>query len=333
MSRSKLGQFTSSPRPERRTGKVVACANCGKEKYFVRSRVKRTKKLFCCRKCRNEYASKTAKNVRESVCDVCGKKFKSVLCSGYRTRSCSAKCRAKRERDGRHEMTCKHCGVVFLITSSEKRSGKGVFCSRDCYISFKSTDKKEDDEKYIGTKYGEWTVMSVSDKRMGSRYVECRCSCGTVQHKQLSGLKAGLYNRCKMHNSMKMVGKKYGRLTVVGVESGAGRISWANCLCECGNTHRVRTNCLQTGTTMSCGCIASEISKINISKMNVRVAPEGVEWCKWQRDTLGDSYVRHVLTRNTSLLKQKDIPQSLVEAKRVQLKVQRLVKGIKNGKH
>jgi hypothetical protein len=59
-----------------------------------------------------------------------------------------------------------------------------------------------------------------------------------------------------------IVGKKYGRLTVIrflGVRKGRG--TW-ECQCECGNVTNVITDSLNSGNTKSCGCIQKDfISK------------------------------------------------------------------------
>lgn len=63
----------------------------------------------------------------------------------------------------------------------------------------------------------------------------------------------------KPRQTTSLVGKVYGMLTVVrrrddlrGTTS-SGDYKW-DCLCECGNTHVVRTGNLNSGKTISCGC-------------------------------------------------------------------------------
>jgi len=51
------------------------------------------------------------------------------------------------------------------------------------------------------------------------------------------------------------------------------------------------------------------------------------EWWKIQRHNLGDSYIKLAICQNTSL-KFSEIPQELIECKRIQLQIQRHIKGL-----
>ncbi len=59
-----------------------------------------------------------------------------------------------------------------------------------------------------------------------------------------------------------MVGSKFGRLTIIRVDSGScgGEHSKITCRCDCGNITIVKSNALQCGTTKSCGCLHAEKS-------------------------------------------------------------------------
>ena len=68
-----------------------------------------------------------------------------------------------------------------------------------------------------------------------------------------------------------LVGKKFGRLTVVSLSSERGngnQVKW-NCICDCGNTHTVTAECLSNGKSKSCGCLKIEA---NLSKMDRETA-------------------------------------------------------------
>lgn len=56
-------------------------------------------------------------------------------------------------------------------------------------------------------------------------------------------------------------GNKYGRLTAIKPTFKDKRYAW-ECLCECGRHTIVLRNNLVTGRTRSCGCLASELTKI-----------------------------------------------------------------------
>ncbi|MEB7320988.1 hypothetical protein NEM91_03435 [Staphylococcus haemolyticus] len=68
----------------------------------------------------------------------------------------------------------------------------------------------------------------------------------------------------KGKNIRDKTGKKYGRLTVLNLsKKRSGRKTYWNCICECGNTVEVRSDCL--GTTLSCGCLKREQNRINLT--------------------------------------------------------------------
>lgn len=72
-----------------------------------------------------------------------------------------------------------------------------------------------------------------------------------------------------------MVGKKFGRLTVLEeVQDHKGR--WL-CLCDCGNTKEVSGNHLRNGSIRSCGCLRKE----NAAKLFTKHGG-----CKGKRDRL-----------------------------------------------
>ena len=70
-----------------------------------------------------------------------------------------------------------------------------------------------------------------------------------------------------------MVGKRFGRLVVVSrapdrvTESGYHTVMM-NCKCDCGNSKIVRSKCLTSGITSSCGCFAKESMSKRASKHN-----------------------------------------------------------------
>jgi hypothetical protein len=55
---------------------------------------------------------------------------------------------------------------------------------------------------------------------------------------------------------LELTGQKYGKLTVIGPAQNIGsRTAW-RCQCECGKETIVKTNCLRSGHTTSCGCMS-----------------------------------------------------------------------------
>lgn len=53
-----------------------------------------------------------------------------------------------------------------------------------------------------------------------------------------------------------LVGKKFGKLTIIEFDKKQGNMSKWRCQCECGNIKSVRIDHLKSGKTKSCGCLA-----------------------------------------------------------------------------
>lgn len=67
-----------------------------------------------------------------------------------------------------------------------------------------------------------------------------------------------------------MVGKKYGRLTIVSRADNDGtRASW-NCICDCGNTTTLTGKNIRNGHTKSCGCYRKEVTAPSQGKANTK---------------------------------------------------------------
>ena len=68
---------------------------------------------------------------------------------------------------------------------------------------------------------------------------------------------------------IEMVGKKFGRLTVLRDDGYIRPKKPAyHCVCECGNTTRVDGSFLRTGKTKSCGCLRQEVAARSVRAMN-----------------------------------------------------------------
>lgn len=72
-----------------------------------------------------------------------------------------------------------------------------------------------------------------------------------------------------------LIGKKFGRLTVLSDAGAKGGRTYSNCLCDCGKMVVVSNKHLKSGHTKSCGCykneIVSEIGKIT-GKTSIKYA-------------------------------------------------------------
>lgn len=71
---------------------------------------------------------------------------------------------------------------------------------------------------------------------------------------------------------MDLVGKKFGRLTVIKKVKIKGKRSFRYCCkCKCGNEIFVKTSELMSGNTRSCGCLQKEIAKKNSLEKNLNL--------------------------------------------------------------
>lgn len=74
-----------------------------------------------------------------------------------------------------------------------------------------------------------------------------------------------------MSKRINMIGKKYGRLTILNLhhKDKNGRLFYL-CRCDCGNEKIINGERIRNGKTKSCGCYNKEISKNKFTKHNMR---------------------------------------------------------------
>lgn len=113
-------------------------------------------------------------------------------------------------------------------------------------------------ENIIGKKFGSLTVISKTNERYydGSCLYECKCDCGQVIKTTSSRLKSGHTSSCggTVHKIDNLIGKKFGKLTVVSFAYAKNTKAYWNCKCECGGTIIAKGTFLKTGNIVSCGC-------------------------------------------------------------------------------
>lgn len=122
-----------------------------------------------------------------------------------------------------------------------------------------------------GKEFGDLTVLHPAKHRddKHKRWV-CKCSCGKIAEVRTEYLINGHTTSCghtkeKYFGQSNIVGKKFGRLTVISKSKAGKRM----CRCDCGKVVGVYTGNLTNGNTMSCGCYqrdrASEASFIDLT--------------------------------------------------------------------
>jgi hypothetical protein len=142
-----------------------------------------------------------------------------------------------------------------MVSTAHLKKGHTRSCG--C-LQREQTAARNRDSSYdlTGEKFGWLTVVEKTDERIGSNVVWlCICECGNTKRVVTSKLIEGSTKSCGCLRSHNLVGEVFGRLTVIGKmdERRDGEIVWL-CVCECGQTTKVRTGGLMSGNTQGCGC-------------------------------------------------------------------------------
>lgn len=128
---------------------------------------------------------------------------------------------------------------------------------------------------FVGERFGRLTIIAdvpIEERmRRDVREVECKCDCGNIVRVRSGNLFSGNTTSCgcfeKEHKHerhiAKFIGKRFGRLVVIGVERdyiNPGRNRYI-CRCDCGNMHTAIACDLERGMTKSCGCYRKSFNK------------------------------------------------------------------------
>lgn len=143
----------------------------------------------------------------------------------------------------------------------------------------------------VGQRFGKLVVTVAPPTQKITEDCLCQCECGTVKKFRVHNLIGGMSTSCGCTHSgwrsCNLLGRKFGRLTVVGQSFRQGKRRVWPCSCECGKTAYVITNKLLSGWTHSCGCLSSEItSHINLKHgcaKNGNLTPEYRLWLNAKR--------------------------------------------------
>jgi hypothetical protein len=122
-------------------------------------------------------------------------------------------------------------------------------------------------QNLIGKKFGKLTVIDrTSDKIFsnGERITswKVQCECGKITDIYGVYLRLGKRISCGCTKpdrlNLKMIGRKFGRLTIKSRAKDKNNKSYWKCLCVCGNESIVLGVSLLKGATKSCGCLFKE---------------------------------------------------------------------------
>lgn len=126
--------------------------------------------------------------------------------------------------------------------------------------------------KYIGRKFGELTILNVTESRENSELVrrfECLCSCGKKSTPRVNSVLQGNTRSCghlaeQRKDYTEYIGKTFGELTILNIvktREDSRFVQRCECLCSCGKKTRPRATAVVNGYIKSCGHIANRYQK------------------------------------------------------------------------
>lgn len=129
-----------------------------------------------------------------------------------------------------------------------------------------------------GKRFGKLTAIEIYERCGYHKPVKwrCKCDCGREKIVDSQCLRRGIVTDCGCKIRDRLVGQRFGRLTVLEAsdkkqKGKCGDIYW-KCQCDCGNITYVQTCNLisKTSPTLSCGCLRKEkITKHNLSNTKI----------------------------------------------------------------
>lgn len=123
-----------------------------------------------------------------------------------------------------------------------------------------------------GLKFGKVTVLEHHHNVGYTAYWLCQCECGrepfVASRESILSRKNFSCNKCKPPlYKENLIGKKFGRLTVIEYRKGEEKI-WG-CVCDCGKYTNAKSDALINGNKKSCGCYLTDRRKDKKKKNSV----------------------------------------------------------------
>jgi len=137
--------FVSKPRPDRKTGKIISCQQCGKEFYIRKYQIGTTK--FCSRKCKGLSSRRAS-----LICPSCGKVFWPRDDHNPKRKYCSRECAGVGRTTGKIIM-CDYCGKKVYKYRVFLKKSKNYFCSIECANAYQGRNKVEYQCKICGESF------------------------------------------------------------------------------------------------------------------------------------------------------------------------------------
>ena len=140
--------------------------------------------------------------------------------------------------------------------------------SQSCGCLCGELKKERVRSNHIGERFGNLVVKDMLYQYRGEKtYCLCDCDCGKEHTCSLSNLVSGHTTSCgcmsgdKCWNGRRtnLVGLKFGNLVVAEMLYGyKNKQTYCRCICDCGNESIVYIGNLQSGKSMSCGCMEGQ---------------------------------------------------------------------------
>lgn len=139
-----------------------------------------------------------------------------------------------------------------------------------------------------GNKYGRLTVLRQSENKAGRkiRWV-CQCECGNITEVEGYHLRKGDTVSCGCYQKDKTtkneIGKRYGKLTVIGKAASRNHRAYWVCQCDCGNIVEVSGTNLRQGQkacSVSCSMTQDKTGEVYGKLTVIQQLPNNMWKCK-----------------------------------------------------
>lgn len=174
----------------------------------------------------------------------------------------TVRCQAGKSRANRYQWLCDcKCGNTVTALGSMLKIGN----IRSCGCLRRETTSKTGLTSVVdltGKRYHMLVVLrrNALNIRRSAAW-DCKCDCGRETTVASTDLKEKMVRSCGCMRALSLIGRVYGRLTVIdrASEPRSGKVLWL-CRCACGITASVVSGDLQNGDTRSCGCLKRELA-------------------------------------------------------------------------
>lgn len=97
------------------------------------------------------------------------------------------------------------CGKIRKHNCCNLIKGKRITQCKECSLKeIKEKNIKKNEVKYIGKKYGKWTIIKINPSKKKGIRCDCKCECGNTRSHELSRIVKGESKQCKSCASAKI---------------------------------------------------------------------------------------------------------------------------------